>query len=88
MKIRDSLSTEVNNGRSELGPPSTDRSREKCYAENKATQMNIHIFCMAPRLLSHCLITLAKQDLNVSFSQKQAATPLLDKNKNKKKSYR
>lgn len=88
MKIRDSLSTEVNDGRSELGPPSTDRSREKCCAENKATQMNAHIFCMAPRLLSHCLITLAKQDLNVSFSQKQAATPLLDQRKKEKKSYR
>ena len=30
-------------------------------------------FCKAPRLLTHCLITLAEQDLNVSFSQKQAA---------------
>ena len=43
-------------------------------------------FCKAPRLLTHCLITLAEQDLNVSFSQKQAATLLPDQKE--KKSYR
>lgn len=44
MKVKDLLSTEVDHGGSELGPPSIDRTREKRCAENKATQMNVHIF--------------------------------------------